>query len=91
MLSVVFLIFNEGYTATSGENWMQAALCDESLRLGRMVVQLLPGESGKCAASLRRAMRWSSVCQTHRGPHGGLPPVRSRDRARGDDGYCPPP
>jgi predicted RNA polymerase sigma factor len=45
VLSVVYLIFNEGYTATSGEEWMRAALCHEALRLGRMLVQLLPGES----------------------------------------------
>ncbi|MBV9501158.1 MAG: RNA polymerase sigma factor [Acidobacteriaceae bacterium] len=45
VLSVVYLIFNEGYTATSGEEWMRAALCDEALRLGRVLVQLLPGES----------------------------------------------
>jgi predicted RNA polymerase sigma factor len=45
VLSVVYLIFNEGYTATSGEGWMRAALCDEALRLGRMLVELLPGES----------------------------------------------
>jgi len=45
VLSVVYLIFNEGYTATSGEEWMRATLCDEALRLGRMLVQLLPGES----------------------------------------------
>jgi RNA polymerase sigma factor (sigma-70 family) len=44
VLSVVYLIFNEGYTATSGEEWMRAALCDEALRLGRMLAQLLPGE-----------------------------------------------
>jgi RNA polymerase sigma factor (sigma-70 family) len=45
VLAVVYLIFNEGYTATSGEEWMRAALCEEALRLGRMLVQLLPGES----------------------------------------------
>lgn len=45
VLSVVYLIFNEGYTATSGEEWMRAALCDEALRLGRMLAQFLPGES----------------------------------------------
>jgi len=45
VLSVIYLIFNEGYTATSGEEWMRAALCDEALRLERMLAQLLPGES----------------------------------------------
>ncbi|HEY1215023.1 MAG TPA: RNA polymerase sigma factor [Bryobacteraceae bacterium] len=45
VLSVVYLIFNEGYTATSGEEWMRIALCDDALRLGRMLVELLPGES----------------------------------------------
>lgn len=44
VLSVVYLTFNEGYTATTGEEWMRATLCDEALRLGRMLVQLLPGE-----------------------------------------------
>jgi RNA polymerase sigma factor (sigma-70 family) len=45
VLSVVYLIFNEGYAATSGEEWMRSALCDDALRLGRILVQLLPGES----------------------------------------------
>lgn len=45
VLSVLYLIFNEGYTATSGEEWMRAALCDEALRLARMLRQLLPEES----------------------------------------------
>src|SRR6202789_953517 len=45
VLLVVSLIFNEGYTATSGEEWMRPALSEEALRLGRMLTQLLPGES----------------------------------------------
>jgi predicted RNA polymerase sigma factor len=45
VLSVVYLIFNEGYTATSGEEWMRAELCDEALRLGRMLAGLLAEES----------------------------------------------
>jgi RNA polymerase sigma-70 factor, ECF subfamily len=45
VLSVVYLIFNEGFTATSGEEWMRVAFCDDALRLGRILVQLLPGES----------------------------------------------
>ena len=44
VLSVVYLIFNEGHTATSGEEWMRAALCDEALRLGRMLAQFLADE-----------------------------------------------
>jgi RNA polymerase sigma-70 factor, ECF subfamily len=45
VLAVVYLIFNEGYTATSGDEWMRAALCEDALRLGRMLAQLLPAES----------------------------------------------
>lgn len=45
VLLVVYLIFNEGYTATSGGEWMRAALSEEALRLGRMLGRLLPGES----------------------------------------------
>src|SRR6185437_11453948 len=45
VLSVVYLIFNEGYTATSGEEWMRSELALEALRLGRLLVQLLPAES----------------------------------------------
>jgi predicted RNA polymerase sigma factor len=42
---VVYLIFNEGYTATSGDEWMREELCNDALRLGRILVELLPGES----------------------------------------------
>jgi predicted RNA polymerase sigma factor len=45
VLSVVYLIFNEGYTATSGDEWMRAALCGEALRLGRILAQLLLAQS----------------------------------------------
>jgi RNA polymerase sigma factor (sigma-70 family) len=45
VLLVVYLIFNEGYTATSGEEWMRAGLTEEALRLGRLLTQLLPDES----------------------------------------------
>ncbi|MBQ0931490.1 RNA polymerase sigma factor [Ideonella sp. 4Y16] len=44
VLEVVYLVFNEGYAATAGEDWMRPALCDEALRLGRMLVQLAPAE-----------------------------------------------
>ncbi len=44
-LEVVYLIFNEGYAATSGGDWMRPALCDEALRLARMLSALAPAES----------------------------------------------
>jgi RNA polymerase sigma factor (sigma-70 family) len=44
VLQVVYLIFNEGYTATAGDDWMRPALCDEALRLGRVLAGLAPGE-----------------------------------------------
>jgi RNA polymerase sigma factor (sigma-70 family) len=45
VLEVIYLIFNEGYAATSGGDWMRPALCEEALRLGRIVAELLPGEA----------------------------------------------
>jgi RNA polymerase sigma factor (sigma-70 family) len=45
VLEVVYLVFNEGYAATSGEDWMRPALCDEALRLGRMLVTLVPADA----------------------------------------------
>lgn len=45
VLDVIYLIFNEGYSATSGDQWMRQYLCDEAIRIGRVVVQLLPEES----------------------------------------------
>jgi RNA polymerase sigma factor (sigma-70 family) len=45
VLEVVYLVFNEGYAATSGEHWMRPALCDEALRLGRMLATLVPADS----------------------------------------------
>jgi RNA polymerase sigma factor (sigma-70 family) len=44
VLEVIYLIFNEGYTATAGENWMRPALCEEALRLGRILAELAPQE-----------------------------------------------
>ena len=44
VLEVVYLIFNEGYAATSGESWYRAELCDEAMRLGRMLSALAPEE-----------------------------------------------
>jgi RNA polymerase sigma-70 factor (ECF subfamily) len=44
-LEVVYLIFNEGYAATDGEDWLRADLCEEAMRLGRILVGLVPDEA----------------------------------------------
>jgi RNA polymerase sigma factor (sigma-70 family) len=44
VLEVIYLVFNEGYSATAGEDWMRPALCEEALRLGRILAELAPTE-----------------------------------------------
>jgi RNA polymerase sigma-70 factor (ECF subfamily) len=44
VLEVIYLIFNEGYSATAGEDWMRPALCEDALRLGRILAGLVPNE-----------------------------------------------
>jgi RNA polymerase sigma-70 factor (ECF subfamily) len=44
VLEVIYLIFNEGYSATAGEDWMRPGLCEDALRLGRILAELSPGE-----------------------------------------------
>jgi RNA polymerase sigma factor (sigma-70 family) len=45
VLEVIYLVFNEGYSATAGGDWMRPALCEEALRLGRILAELVPQES----------------------------------------------
>ena len=42
VLQVIYLIFNEGYSATTGDDWLRPALCEEALRLGRILAELVP-------------------------------------------------
>jgi RNA polymerase sigma-70 factor (ECF subfamily) len=44
VLEVIYLIFNEGYSATAGDDWMRPALCEDALRLGRILAELAPRE-----------------------------------------------
>ena len=44
VLEVIYLIFNEGYAATAGDDWMRPGLCEDALRLGRILAELAPGE-----------------------------------------------
>jgi RNA polymerase sigma factor (sigma-70 family) len=45
VLEVVYLIFNEGYAATAGDDWVRPALCEDAMRLGRVLAELMPKES----------------------------------------------
>jgi RNA polymerase sigma factor (sigma-70 family) len=45
VLEVIYLIFNEGYSATAGDDWMRPSLCEDALRLGRVLAELAPRES----------------------------------------------
>src|SRR5437763_43088 len=44
VLEAIYLVFNEGYAATAGDDWMRPALCEEALRLGRILAELAPSE-----------------------------------------------
>src|SRR3989454_4140760 len=44
VLEVIYLVFNEGYSATAGDDWMRPALCEDALRLGRILAELVPQE-----------------------------------------------
>jgi len=44
VLEVIYLVFNEGYAATAGDDWLRPALCEEALRLGRILAELMPSE-----------------------------------------------
>ena len=45
VLEVIYLVFNEGYSATAGEDWMRPDLCEDALRLGRVLAELMPAEA----------------------------------------------
>jgi RNA polymerase sigma-70 factor (ECF subfamily) len=83
VLSVVYLIFNEGYAATSGEEWMRPALCEDALRLGRMLAQLLPAES-KVHALLALMELQASRTAARRGHNGEAVLLLDQDRSLWD-------
>jgi RNA polymerase sigma-70 factor, ECF subfamily len=83
VLEVVYLIFNEGYSATAGEDWMRPALCQDGLRLGRILAELAPEEPevhGLVALMELQASR----SRSRLGPSGEPVLLLDQDRARWD-------
>jgi RNA polymerase sigma-70 factor (ECF subfamily) len=83
VLEVIYLVFNEGYSATAGDDWMRPALCEEALRLGRILAGLVPGEAevhGLVALMEIQASR----SRARTGPSGEPVLLLDQDRARWD-------
>jgi RNA polymerase sigma-70 factor (ECF subfamily) len=83
VLQVIYLVFNEGYAATAGEDWVRPALCEDALRLGRMLAELAPHEPevhGLVALMEIQASR----LQARVGADGAAVLLLDQDRARWD-------
>jgi len=83
VLEVIYLVFNEGYAATAGEDWMRPALCEDALRLGRILAELAPQESE--VHSLVALMEiQASRMSARTGPAGEPVLLLDQDRSRWD-------
>ena len=83
VLEVVYAIFNEGYAASAGEDWIRADLCEEAMRLGRVLVGLMPREPE--ALGLTALMELTAARFPARtGPGGKAIPLPEQDRSRWD-------
>jgi RNA polymerase sigma factor (sigma-70 family) len=83
VLEVIYLIFNEGYSATAGDNWVRPALCEEALRLGRILAELVPTEPEVHGVVALMEIQ-SSRLRARVGPSGEPVLLLDQDRARWD-------
>ncbi len=83
VLEVVYLVFNEGYAATTGANWVRADLCDEAMRLGRRLITLLP-ERPEVHGLLALMELQASRLRARVGPDGAPVLLADQDRGRWD-------
>ena len=83
VVEVIYLIFNEGYSATAGEDWMRPALCEDALRLGRILAELVPKEPEVHALVALMEIQ-ASRARARVGPAGEPILLGDQDRARWD-------
>jgi RNA polymerase sigma factor (sigma-70 family) len=83
VLETVYLLFNEGYTATSGRQWARAELCHEAMRLGRMLAALAADEPEAHALVALMEIQASRL-PARTGPDGAIVTLDKQDRARWD-------
>ena len=83
VLQVIYLIFNEGYAASAGSDWLRPALCDEALRLGRVLAELAPREAEVHGLVALMEIQ-SSRARARVGPRGEPVLLLEQDRSRWD-------
>jgi RNA polymerase sigma factor (sigma-70 family) len=83
VLEVIYLVFNEGYSATAGEDWTRPALCEDALRLGRILAELAPDEPEVLGLVALMEIQASRL-HARTGPSGEPILLMDQDRARWD-------
>src|ERR1700724_427470 len=83
VLEVIYLVFNEGYAATAGEDWMRPALCEEALRIGRILAELAPREPEVHGLVALMEIQASRI-RARLGPQGEPVLLMDQDRTRWD-------
>jgi RNA polymerase sigma factor (sigma-70 family) len=83
VLAVIYLVFNEGYSATAGDDWMRPALCEDALRLGRILTGLVPNEPEVHALVSLMEIQFSRM-HARTKPDGTLIRLLDQDRSRWD-------